>query len=107
MWWLTGVIKDQVKTKNDLVHIALLLGLGHLKLLEMIPSVQTLCDPVDYSPPGSSVHGVLQARILQARFSRQLQEWVAMPFSRGSSQPRDGTQVSHCRRILYCLRLNQ
>ena len=38
------------------------------------------------SPPGSSVHGILQARIL---------EWVAIPFSRGSSQPRDWTQVSH------------
>ena len=36
----------------------------------------TLCDPMDYSPPGSSVHGILQARIL---------EWVAMPSSRGSS----------------------
>ena len=39
-----------------------------------------------YSPPGSSVHGILQARIL---------EWVAIPFSRGSSQPRDWTQISH------------
>jgi len=38
------------------------------------------------SPPGSSVHGILQARKL---------EWVAMPFSRGSSGPRDLTQVSH------------
>ena len=38
------------------------------------------CDPIDCSLPGSSVHGVLQARIL---------EWVAMPSSRGSSQPRD------------------
>ena len=46
----------------------------------------TLHDPMDYSPPGSSVHGILQARIL---------EWVAIPFSRGSSQPRDGTQVSY------------
>ena len=45
----------------------------------------TLCDPMDYSPPGSSVHGILQARIL---------EWVAIPFSRGSSQPRDQTLVS-------------
>ena len=43
-------------------------------------SCQTLCDPVDYSPLGSSVHGILQLRIL---------EWVAIPFSRGSSQPRD------------------
>ena len=45
----------------------------------------TLCNPVDYSLPGSSIHGILQARIL---------EWVAIPFSRGSSQPRDQTQVS-------------
>ena len=40
----------------------------------------TLCNSVDCSPPGSSVHGILQAAIL---------EWVAMPFSRGPSQPRD------------------
>ena len=45
----------------------------------------TLWDPVDCSPPGSSVHWILQARIL---------EWVAMPSSRGSSQPRDQTWVS-------------
>ena len=44
----------------------------------------TLCDPMDCSPPGSSVHGILQARI---------PEWVAIPFSRGSSQPRDQTQI--------------
>ena len=48
-------------------------------------SCPTLCDPIDGSPPGSSVHGILQARTL---------EWVATPFSRGSSQPRDQTQVS-------------
>ena len=48
-------------------------------------SCPTLCDPMDCSPPGSSVHGILQARIL---------EQVAMPSSRGSSQPRDQTQVS-------------
>ena len=46
----------------------------------------TLCDPMDCSPPGSSVHGTLQARIL---------EWVAMPFSRGSSRPRDRTWISY------------
>ena len=46
----------------------------------------TLCNPVDCSPPGFSVHEILQARIL---------EWVAMPSSRGSSRPRDRTQVSH------------
>ena len=45
----------------------------------------TLHDPTDCSPPGSSVRGMFQARVL---------EWVAFPFSRGSSQPRDRTQVS-------------
>ena len=45
----------------------------------------TLCDPMDWSPPCSSVHGLLQGRIV---------EWIAMHFSRGSSQLRDWTQVS-------------
>ena len=45
----------------------------------------TLCDPMDYSLPGSSLHGILQPRIL---------EWVAISFSRGSSRPRDQPQVS-------------
>ena len=53
---------------------------------EVAQSCPTLCDPVDCSLPGSSIHGILQARIL---------EWVAISFSRGSSQPRDRTQVSH------------
>ena len=48
-------------------------------------SCPTLCDPLDYSPPGSSSHGISQARIL---------EWVAIPFSRGSSQPRDRICIS-------------
>ena len=48
-------------------------------------SCPTLRDPMDYSLPGSSVHGISQARIL---------EWVAISFSRGSSQPRDRTHVS-------------
>ena len=46
---------------------------------------QTLCDPMDCSLPGSSLHGILQARVL---------EWVAISFSTGSSQPRVQTQVS-------------
>ena len=49
-------------------------------------SCQTLCDPMDHSPPGSSVRGIFQARIL---------EWVAIPFSRGSFQPRDQICVSY------------
>ena len=52
---------------------------------EVAQSCPTLCDPVDCSLPGSSVHGILQARIL---------EWVAISFSRGSSRPRDRTRVS-------------
>ena len=52
---------------------------------DIAQSCPTLCDPVDCSLPGSSVHGILQARIL---------EWVAISFSRGSSRPRDQTQMS-------------
>ena len=48
-------------------------------------SCLTLCDPTDYSPLGSSLHGISQIRIL---------EWVAISFSRGSSWPRDWTRVS-------------
>ena len=55
----------------------------HAKLFQLCP---TLCDPMDYSPPGSSVHGILQVRML---------EWVAILFFRGSSQLRDWTWVSH------------
>ena len=54
-----------------------------VKVAQLCP---TLCYPMYYSPPGSSIHGTLQARIL---------EWVAISFSRGSSSPRDQTQVSH------------
>ena len=51
------------------------------KYIKVIQLFLTLCNPIDYT-----VHGILQARILG---------WVAFPFSRGASQPRDGTQVSH------------
>ena len=51
---------------------------------------------MDCRLPGSSVHGILQTRIL---------EWVAIPFSRGSSQFRDWTWVMHCRQIFYHLLL--
>ena len=54
------------------------LWLSEVKVAQLCPA---LCDPMDYT-----VHGILQARLL---------EWVAFPFSRGSSQPRDQTQVSH------------
>ena len=55
-----------------------------------------LCDPMDSSPPGSSVHGTLQARIL---------EWIATPSSRGPSRPKDRTCISYVscigRQVLY------
>ena len=50
-----------------------------------LQSCPTLCNPIDRSPPGFPVPGILQARILQ---------WVAFPFSRRSSQLRDQTKVS-------------
>ena len=50
-----------------------------------LQSWPTLCDPMDCSPPDSSVHGILQVRIL---------EWVAMPSSRGSFRPKDWTHIS-------------
>ena len=55
------------------------------KKLSVIQSYLTLCDPMDCSPPGSSVHVILQARIL---------EWVAVSFSRGPPQSRDQTGLS-------------
>ena len=65
------------------------------KLLQSCP---TLSDPMYCSPPGSSVHGVLQARML---------EWGAVPSSRGSSRPRDRARVSHIvctgRQALSCI----
>ena len=53
---------------------------------ELLQSCLTLCDPEDSSPPGSSVRGIFQARIL---------EWIDVPSSKGSSQPRDQTWVSY------------
>ena len=50
----------------------------------VVHSCSNVCDPLDCSPRGSSVHVLFQARIL---------EWVAIPFSRGSSHPRDQTQL--------------
>jgi len=61
---------------------------------EVAQSCPTLCELMDHSLPGSVVHGIFQARIL---------EWAAIAFSWGSSQPRDRTRV-HCRQRLYRLR---
>ena len=71
-------------------------GQGLCMRVKSLQSCLTLCDPMDCSSPGSSVYGILQARIL---------EWVAMPSSRASSWSRDQTQVSYIsctgRQVLY------
>ena len=64
-------------SEYPLVHLGFIFMCVRAKSLQSCP---TLCDPMDYSPPGSPVYAILQARIL---------EWIAMPSSRGSSQPRD------------------
>ena len=63
--------------------------MGMSEWVNVAQSCLTLCDPMDYT-----VHGILQARIL---------EWVAFPFTRGSSKPRDQTQVSCIAGRSYCL----
>ena len=74
------------------------LGLQHKSLRSLCSDAQsclTLCDPMDCSPPGYSIHRILQARML---------EWVVIPFSRGSSWPRGWTWVSCIAgRFFYCL----
>ena len=82
-----------------LVTWHLLIGCSFSFTIYFIPtllvaqSCPTLCDPIDCSPPGSSVHGILQARIL---------EGVATPSSRGSSRPRDPALVSCISRFGRC-----
>ena len=82
-----------------LLHVSLLLNvlsglvitfLPRSKHLQLCP---TLCDPPDYNPPGSSVHRILQARIL---------EWVAISSSRRSSKPKDSTCLLHPLHFHHC-----
>ena len=73
-WTKPGIVTSLIDT--DKVHV-------HAKLLQ---SWSTLCNSMDYSPPGSSVHCISQARIM---------EWVAISFSRRSSRCRDWTRISY------------
>ena len=75
---VTICVYSAVRTPKDL--FILLRVKKRKKESELTQSCPTLCDPMDCSPLGSSVHGIFQARIL---------EWVAISFSRGSFQPRD------------------
>ena len=78
-FFLNLCIKGTFQTQKRIVSFFVpIVQKVKVKVAQLCP---TLCDPMDYR-----VHGILQARILQ---------WVAFPFSRGSSQPRDWTQVSH------------
>ena len=72
----------QVKHKAKMIRISEVARL-HARSRQLC---LTLCDLTDCNPPGSSIHEILQARIL---------EWVAIPSSRGSSQTRDGTLISY------------
>ena len=67
---------------------------GPLVCCLVAKSCPPLCDPMDCSPPGSSVHGISQARIL---------EWVAISFSTGIFPTHElNLNLLHCRQILYC-----
>ena len=107
MFWLFPLLCRSFSVWYSLTHLVLLPVLG-MDLFESESEVAqwclTLCNSMECSPPGFSVRGVFQARIL---------EWVAISFSRGSSPTRDQTQVSctagRCftlwatRKVLCCL----
>ena len=85
MWLKFATVPDLGVPGNSLIQ----------QKVKVTQSCLILCDPMDCSPPGYSAHGILQVRIL---------EQVAIPFSRGSSQPRDRTQVSCIAGgVFYCL----
>ena len=80
-WIDLDTIKLSEVSQKDKCHMtSLICGIYSEVKVKVTQLCLTLCDPMDYT-----VHGILQARILG---------WVAFPFSRGSSQPRDQTQVS-------------
>ena len=77
--WVHGVTQSQTRLKR----LSLVVEKVKVKVTQ---SCLTLCHPTDFSPPGSSVRGILQVSIL---------EWVAVAFSKWSFLPRDWTQISH------------
>ena len=88
-WWATvhGVTKSWTRLSMYACRYAIRNVFSYVcaELCLVTQLCPTLCDPMGCSPPGSSVHGIFQARIL---------EWVVTPHSRGSSQPRGQTPVS-------------
>ena len=100
IYLVTFFLSNSISSPVILIGISQMSLLVHLYCHQSSPvkvkaqSCMTLCDPMDYSPSGSSAHGILQARIL---------EWIAIPFSRGSSPPRDWTQSPVLRLLFYHL----
>ena len=80
-WW--AIVHGVERVRHDLATKPPPPSLAKVRVL-VVQSCLAFCDPMECGLPGSSVHGILQARIL---------EWVAIPFSRGSSQPRDRAQI--------------
>ena len=97
MKWVTCKEWEEEKEGQEecgICHFLLGLILEACFFVLVTQSCLTLCDPVDCSLPGSSIHGIFQARSL---------EWTAISFSRESFWPRDWTQVSRIASRLYCL----
>ena len=84
--WVQSLGWEDPLEKGKATHSSILYSPAAATAAKSLQSCPTLCDPIDGSPPGSPIPGILQARIL---------EWVAIPFSRGSSRPRDQSQVYH------------
>ena len=96
LWFkISDKTKEPPAGSSFLLKAAYSIRKAKVKILSLSPicsvnvivaqSCPTLCDSIERNPPGSSVHGILQVRI---------REWVAIPFSRGSTQSKDPTQVS-------------
>ena len=87
--------KIKIKIKKSIYWMYLLYTVLCSSVLCLVAQwCPTLCDPMDCSPPGSSLHGIFQERILK---------WVAVPYSRWASQSRDRTQVSHIVRRFFTI----
>ena len=98
-WWWTGWPRMLHFMGLQRVRHDSATELSDLHVLYFAQSCLILCNPMDYRQPDSPVHGTLQARIL---------EWAAVPFSRGSSQRKDWTQVSCIAgRFFWATRENQ
>ena len=83
--WRKQGARSRSESRRSIMHTYIPAQFPNMRA-KSLQSCPTLCSPIDCSPPGSSVHGILQSRIL---------EWVVISFSRGSSQHRDQTHISY------------